>query len=147
MRKIITILTIMFFIKNLLAQVPNKMSYQAVVRNASNILVVNQPIGMKISILNGSINGNPVYIETQNPISNSNGLVSIEIGSGTIVSGSFAAIDWSNGNFYIKTETDPLGGSNYSISGTSQLLSVPFSFISKTSQDSKKIKTLIYTGL
>ena len=128
------------------SQAPNKMSYQAVIRNNSNSLVVNQSVGMRISILQGSVAGSASYVETQNPTTNTNGLVSIEIGGGTNVSGSFSSIDWGNGPYFIKTETDPNGGSNYSITGTSQLLSVPFALYSTKSEDSKKLKTLIYTG-
>jgi len=138
---LMTITTICAF-----SQAPNKMSYQAVIRNNSNALVVNQSVGMRISILQGSVAGSASYVETQNPTTNTNGLVSIEIGGGTNVSGSFSSIDWGNGPYFIKTETDPNGGSNYSITGTSQLLSVPFALYSTKSEDSKKLKTLIYTG-
>lgn len=116
------------------AQVPQKMSYQAVVRNTNSNLVINQSIGMRISILQGSINGTAIYIETQTPSTNSNGLVSVEIGGGVVVSGSFPLISWENGQFFVKTEIDPNGGTSYSIIGTTQLLSVPYSFHSKTSE-------------
>ncbi|MFN5628176.1 MAG: fibrobacter succinogenes major paralogous domain-containing protein [Bacteroidota bacterium] len=112
------------------AQAPNKMSYQAVIRDNSNALVTNQIVGMQISILQGSANGTAVYAETQTPTTNTNGLASIEIGAGTVLSGNFAAINWANGPYFIKTETDPAGGTNYTISGTSQLLSVPYSLYS-----------------
>jgi hypothetical protein len=112
------------------AQAPEKMSYQAVIRGANNALVTNQQVGMQISILQGST---AVYEETQTPTSNTNGLVSLEIGTGTVISGSFTAIDWSAGTYFIKTETDPTGGTNYTITGTSQLLSVPFALYAKTS--------------
>lgn len=115
------------------AQSPEKMSYQAVIRNSSNQLVTNHAVGMKISILQGSASGSPVYVETQTPIPNVNGLVTVEIGSGTLISGSFSSIDWSDGPYFIKTETDPAGGSNYAITGTSQLLSVPYALYAKTS--------------
>lgn len=114
------------------AQAPEKMSYQAVIRGANNALVTNQQVGMQISILQGST---AVYEETQTPTSNTNGLVSVEIGTGTVISGSFTAIDWSAGTYFIKTETDPTGGTNYTITGTSQLLSVPFALYAKTSSD------------
>ena len=114
------------------AQAPEKMSYQAVIRDASNALVTNQQVGMQISILQGST---AVYEETQTPTSNTNGLVSLEIGTGTVISGSFTAIDWSADTYFIKTETDPTGGTNYTITGTSQLLSVPFALYAKTSGD------------
>ena len=114
------------------AQAPEKMSYQAVIRGANNALVTNQQVGMQISILQGST---AVYEETQTPTSNTNGLVSLEIGTGTVISGSFTAIDWSADTYFIKTETDPTGGTNYTITGTSQLLSVPFALYAKTSGD------------
>ncbi len=131
--KIIVILfSITFVISNqLMAQAPEKMSYQAVVRNSSNSLVVSSLVGMKISILQGTASGTPVHVETQTPTTNSNGLVSIEIGAGTVVSGSFLTIDWSNGPYFVKTEIDPNGGTSYSILGTSQLLSVPYALYSK----------------
>ena len=115
------------------AQAPNKMSYQAVIRNVSNTLVMNQAVGMRISILEGSTNGIPVYVETQNPTTNANGLASLEIGGGTVVSGNFSAIDWSFGSYFIKTETDPSGATSYSITGTSQLLSVPYALYAANS--------------
>jgi hypothetical protein len=108
------------------AQVPQKMSYQAVIRNNSNVLVVNSPVGMQISILQTSVSGTVVYSETHAVVTNANGLVSLEIGNGTPVLGSFSAINWANGPYFVKTETDPLGGTNYTITGTSQLLSVPY---------------------
>jgi len=117
------------------AQTPDKMSYQAVVRNANNNVVANQAVGMQISIVQGSTNGSAIYAETQNPTTNTNGLISIEIGTGT-TSDDFSSIDWANGPFYIKTETDPTGGSNYTITGTSQLMSVPYALYAKTSGSS-----------
>ncbi|MBS1537106.1 MAG: tail fiber domain-containing protein [Bacteroidetes bacterium] len=109
------------------AQAPNKMSYQAVIRNASNALITNKTITIQISILQSSVTGNAVYVETHTPLTNANGLATLEIGGGTVMSGSFAAIDWSKGPYFIKTETDPAGETNYSITGVSQLLSVPYS--------------------
>jgi hypothetical protein len=135
MKKIITICAAILLTANMFAQSPNKMSYQAVIRNASNALVTNQAIGMRISILQNSPSGTAVYVETQTPTTNTNGLASIEIGGGTIVSGNFASINWANGPYFVKTETDPSGGNNYTITGTSQLLSVPYAFYSQTTGD------------
>jgi hypothetical protein len=134
MRKVIlfitTVLTFNFQLLtfNSFAQAPQKMSYQAVVRNSGDALVTSTIIGMQISILQGSSTGTPVYVETQTPTTNVNGLVSIEIGGGT----GFDAINWANGPYFIKTETDITGGTNYSISGTSQLLSIPYALHAKT---------------
>jgi hypothetical protein len=134
MKHIITILTAVLLTATLWAQSPEKMSYQAVVRDGSNVLVTSTAVGMRIQILQGSEFGAAVYVETQTPTSNANGLVSLEIGAGTVVSGDFTTIDWSNGPYFIKTETDPTGGTNYSIAGTSQLLSVPYALHAKTAE-------------
>ncbi len=114
------------------AQAPNKMSYQAVIRNNSNALVTNQSVGMRISILQGSESGTVVYAETQTSTTNANGLVSIEIGGGTVELGNFSTINWANGTYFVKTETDPIGGTSYSITVTNQLLSVPYALHAKT---------------
>ena len=106
--------------------VPQKMSYQAVVRNSSNVLVTNQPVGIKISILQYTATGTVVYAETQTPTTNANGLISIAIGTGAVITGAFSTIDWSAGPYFIKTEIDPSGGTTYSITSTSELLSVPY---------------------
>ena len=128
MRKLYTILAVVFLTASLFAQSPQKMSYQAVIRNINNQLVPNHAVGMRISILQGSVTGTPVYVETQTPTTNANGLVTIEIGGGS----GFDAINWANGIYFIKTETDPLGGTDFTITGTSQLLSVPYAlFASK----------------
>jgi len=136
MRKLILILIGTLFLGNcLFAQAPNKMSYQAIVRNSNNVVVSNHAVGMRISILQGTATGTAVYTETQTPITNANGLIAIEIGTGTVVSGSFANIDWANGPYFVKTETDPNGSTNYTLTGTSQLLSVPYALHSKTSDN------------
>ena len=115
------------------AQAPQKMSYQAVTRNASNALVANQNVGMRISILQGSSVGASIYTETQSTTTNANGLASIEIGGGTLVSGNFSTINWASGSYFIKTETDPLGGTNYTITSTNQLLSIPYALYAQKS--------------
>lgn len=130
MKTTLYVLNFLIFSFKLFGQAPQRMSYQAVIRNSSNALVISTQIGMKVSILQSGASGNPVYSETHITSTNSNGLVSIEVGGGTIVSGSFNSINWGAGPYFIKTETDPGGGTNYTITGTSQLLSVPFSLFS-----------------
>lgn len=117
------------------AQAPQKMSYQSVIRNNTGDLVANSPIGLRISILKDSPTGTVVYSETMTNTTNENGLLSIEIGGGTPITGTFAGIDWSTGTFFIKTETDPNGGANYDVVGTSQLLSVPYALYAEKSKN------------
>jgi len=111
-----------------LAQAPEKMSYQAVIRNSSNNLVTNTQIGMLINIRQGAPGGSIVYSETKTPTTNTNGLVSVEIGGGT----GFDTINWGSSTYFIETKVDPTGGSTYSINATSQLLSVPYALHAKT---------------
>lgn len=126
MKNIITIFAGLMLTAGVFAQSPQKMSYQAIIRNSSNNLVSNHMVGMRISILQDSASGIILYVETQTPTTDANGLISIEIGGGTVVNGNFSGIDWAKGPYFIKTETDPAGGVNYTITGTSQLLSVPY---------------------
>ena len=46
--------------------------------------------------------------------------------------GSFSGIDWSAGSYYLQTETDPLGGTDYAITGASQLISVPYALYARS---------------
>lgn len=117
-------------IASVFAQAPQKMSYQAVIRNNNKVLVTNKKVSMIISILQ---NKTPVYVEMHTAITNDNGLVSLVIGNGVVLTGTFAGIDWSNGSHYIKTETDPTGGSDYSVVGESELLSVPYALYAGSS--------------
>ncbi len=127
MKKLLLFLfTMMLSVAALFAQAPQKMSYQVVVRNTSNALVTNQNVSAKISILQGSVNGTPVYVETHTATTNVNGLLTLEVGDGTTVTGSLEAVNWAEGPFFLKSEIDPDGGINYSIEGTQQLLSVPY---------------------
>jgi hypothetical protein len=122
MKKLFTILSYALLATGVFAQTPQKMSYQAVIRDASNKLITTHSVGIRINILQDSINGPSVYTETQVPTTNANGLVSIEIGGET----GFDTINWSSSQYFIKTETDPTGGSSYTITSISQLLSVPY---------------------
>ncbi|OFY67348.1 MAG: hypothetical protein A3H98_05690 [Bacteroidetes bacterium RIFCSPLOWO2_02_FULL_36_8] len=128
MKKLFIALTATLIMKGLMAQVPQKMSYQAVIRDTDGNLITNQAIGVKISILDSSTTA--VYVETHNDSTNANGLISLVIGNGTPVTGVFSDINWSKSPIFIKTETDPTGGTIYSISGTSELLSVPYALYS-----------------
>jgi hypothetical protein len=136
MKKYLPILIALFFASGISAQAPGKMSYQSVVRDADQSLVSSKVVSVRLSLIQGTPSGQITFVETHSPETNMNGLATMEIGSGTLVNGNFASIDWSNGPFYIKTETDPDGGTNYSISGISQLLSVPFALYANNSGSS-----------
>jgi uncharacterized protein (TIGR02145 family) len=119
------------------AQAPQKMSYQSVLRNSSNVLLANTQVRIKISVLQGTASGTALYVETQLATTNGNGLLSIQIGTGPVTTGTFAGINWAGGPYFIKTETDPAGGSNYTITGTQEMLSVPYAmYAAKSVADS-----------
>ena len=113
-------------------QAPEGFKYQAVVRDAGNAILVNRAVGIQLTIQQGSAGGTAVYTETFAPTTNAYGLVNLEIGTGTTLD-DFTIIDWANGSYFIETAIDATGGSNYSIMGTSQLMSVPYALYAKTS--------------
>ena len=136
MKKLLTLLAAFSIVLTLQAESPEKISYQAIIRNTKGELVKNQSIGMKISIYfyNKTM---PVtsYAETHTPTTNENGLVSIEIGTGKVVTGVFADLDWAAKAYYLKTEIDPGGRTSYSITSDTQILSVPYALHAKTSSE------------
>ena len=124
------------------AQAPNKMSFQTVVRNNLGKLVVNKSIGVRLSILQTTSTGTAVYVETHTKTTNINGLLTLEVGTGTVTSGTFATIDWAQGPYFLKTEMDVIGGSNYTITGVTEFVSVPYAKMSENSKVSDATKTL-----
>ncbi|AKK72637.1 hypothetical protein OK18_08390 [Chryseobacterium gallinarum] len=146
MKKILLTFWILYGLCMAIAQVPEKMSYQAIIRNGSGQLLNNQSIAVKATILQGSPAGTEVYSERLTGNTNANGLITLEIGSGTVLSGTFATINWPSGNYYLKTETDPAGGNNYTITGTSQLLSVPYAMYAKSAGSSGGTFAIPYTN-
>ena len=82
------------------AQAPQKISYQAVIRNSNSALITNSQVGLQINIPQGSSNGEIIYTETQTPTTNANGLISIEFGGNT----GFSEINWANGSYFIETK-------------------------------------------
>uniref|UniRef100_UPI004048026B hypothetical protein n=1 Tax=Algoriphagus sp. TaxID=1872435 RepID=UPI004048026B len=126
MKTLLLTLILLLTITAAWAQVPQQISYQSVIRDGNNKVLAASTVGIKISLLQGSATGSAVYVETHRKTTNANGLVSLEIGTGTVLSGSFAGINWANGPYLIKTETDPAGGTNYGIPGIAPLNSVPY---------------------
>jgi uncharacterized protein (TIGR02145 family) len=130
MKKILFSLFFLLTFTAAMAQAPQRISYQSIIRDANKVVVASSPVGIKISLLQGTATGPAVYVETHRSTTNANGLVSLEIGEGMALLGTFAGIDWSNGPYLIQTETDPTGGTNYSIPGIAALNSVPYALFS-----------------
>ena len=119
------------------AQAPQKMSYQMVIRDASNQLIANTNVGVKISILQNASNGISVFEEAHTITTNSNGLASLVIGNGAPLLNAFSSINWASAEHFVKTEVDPLGGTNYTIVATNQLLSVPYALHANSANTTK----------
>ncbi len=129
MKKIILVILFAIAALNVFPQAPESFNYQAVIRDASGQEIVDQNVGIQISILQ---NSTPIYVEQFTPMTNGYGLITISIGTGAVQSGVFADIDWSAGPYFIKLEVDEAGGTTYVEMGTSQLLSVPYALHSAT---------------
>ncbi len=107
MKKILFSLFFLLTFTAVMAQAPQRISYQSIIRDANKVVVASSPVGIKISLLQGTATGPAVYVETHGITTNANGLVSLNIGEGTAIAGSFAGIDWANGPYLIQTATDP----------------------------------------
>jgi hypothetical protein len=115
------------------SQAPQAFKYQAVARDNSGNILASQAVSFRINILSGSTSGSSVYAETHTATTNAYGLVNLNIGAGTVISGTFSSISWGSNNYFIKVELDPTGGTAYTLMGTTQLLSVPYALYAETS--------------
>lgn len=132
-KRIITLFSPIILSINLIAQAPQAFQYQAIARDANGQAITNQQVSFRFSLLSGHVNGTPVYEETHQAQSNSIGLVNLVVGQGQVQSGSMATVNWATGLWFLKTELDPNGGNNYQLSGTTQLLSVPYALYAENS--------------
>ncbi len=125
-RFILLPLLLMFALPLLYGQAPQKMTAQMVLRDANGLLVSNQAVAVRVSIRRTTATGITVYKETHSATTNANGLYTIFVGSGTPEVGTFSAIDWGQGPYFIVSEVDPAGGTNYTLQTAQQLVSVPY---------------------
>ncbi len=128
MKRTLSVFSALMMISTLMGQTPLKVSYQAIIRDAGELLIVNQPVGIRISVMDGAV---AVYTETHSATTNENALVGLELGAGTPLTGTFAGIDWSDGPYSLKSEIDLTGGTTYTITRTDQILSLPYAFNAK----------------
>lgn len=131
MKKLVLI-SCLFFVSFIYAQAPQGINYQAVIRNPNGSTINNSTVGLRLNILQNNATGNSVYSEKHTPLTSNIGLVNVVIGQGTVISGAFSSIDWSQGPYFIEIGVDLTGGSNFSILGTQQLMSVPYALYAET---------------
>ncbi len=126
---------LLLVINQIFAQAPNTISFQGIARNNTGNLIVNQTVSLRFSIINTTAAGTTIYQETQSATTNELGLFSVNIGTGTVVSGSMATIDWKTNNKFLKVEIDPAGGTTYLNMGTQQFRSEAYALYAKKSND------------
>ena len=124
-----TLILLVVFASQSLAQVPNGFKYQAVLRDSTGSTISNQNVSLKLSVLSDTLPETIAYSETHSSSTNSLGLINLTIGEGSILSGTFSDIDWGNTQHFLKIEFDASGGSNYQLMGISPFLSVPYTFL------------------
>ena len=127
------------------AQAPQGFNYQATVRNSSGDLIVNTNVYFKFNVIQGSLTAVPIFTETHYVSTDDLGQVNLVIGQGTANLGSFSALDWSLGSYYLGIELDT--GSGYVAMGTTQLLSVPYALYAENSGNSTPITPNLETVL
>ena len=132
MKWIISFISLVLLICNTFAQTPEKVSYQAVIRNNNNELVTNSKVNLRIILRQGSPDGYIAYQENHQAMTNVNGLVSLQIGEGNKEFGEFSGIDWSQGPYFIETQIDVKNTHNFSVTGVSEMLSVPYALHAKS---------------
>ncbi len=142
------IIIMVFFPIFAVAQAPQKINFQSVLRNTTGEVVSNSSVSLRISILSGTVTGTIVYSETHAKTTDAGGLMSLQIGSGTVLSGVFANINWGGASHFIKLEADFSGGSNYVVLGTQELMSVPYAlYASKTDTSVLNLTSRLATKL
>lgn len=110
----------------LFAQAPEAFNYQAVMRDTAGEALVNSTIGLQFKLHQGTAGGAVVYSEAHSTTTDDLGLIALVVGDGTPGIGTFAAIDWSVGPYFLEVGVDLTGGNAYQGIGTSQLRSVPY---------------------
>lgn len=132
MKQLITLLLSVFIAGISLAQVPQQIKYQAVARDASGDPMANESINLQISILPGNAEATAIFTEQHALTTSAQGLLAVDIGTGTPVTGTFDAIDWSAGPYFLKVAL------NGTLMGTSQLVSVPYALHAKTATQAEE---------
>jgi len=145
MKNLLFTLACLLIVSTIWAQVPQSFKYQAVARDASGVVINNQAVGVQMSIVQNSIYGASIYVETFTATTNNFGLLNINVGTGAVVIGDFATIDWSADTYFIKIAMDLTGGTNYLTYSISQLMSVPYAIHAKTAESANENDPIFLT--
>jgi hypothetical protein len=133
MKKVISLAICFLFLSSAFAQSPQAIPYQAIIRNNDGSVMSNTALTLTFKIHDSSATGTIVYEETHSNSSNSQGLVSVNVGGGSPVSGTFSTINWSSGPKYLHVLMNT-GNGDVDL-GTQQLLSVPYALYAENSNN------------
>lgn len=143
MKRFFTVILVLLSIGTMvMAQSP--LTYQFVVRDNAGKLVSESQVSIVCSIIEDSANGIVAYSEKHTPTTNANGLATIKVGAGTVVSGDFTLLDWSAHTYYFKTEIDPLGGNNYTEVDTRLIWKAP---LANSAEEAFEAASVSYNNL
>ncbi len=123
--------TLLFLLLSLSAMAQNGgINFQGMARNAAGEALANQKISLRLSVLLNSESGTVEYSETKEVTTSGQGIFSVVVGDGNILTktGNFSDINWKNSLKFLKVELDPNGGTNFALMGTSRLQAVPFAY-------------------
>ena len=147
MRQFIMLVAIIVLSQWAGAQEENGIAYQTIIRDTSGNAISDSQVTIKLSILQSTLTGAEVYAETQQNTTTSTGSVSLVIGTGEVINGSFDGIDWGNDTFFLKAEVDTEGSGIFTELGTTQFLSVPYalnaSSVTLTSPNGQKYRITV----
>ena len=135
MKKLIIFLLVLSTISTY-AQSPLAFNFQGIARDMSGNPLPDKTIGLEFALIQGTPQGPIVYLESHELTTNSNALFSVAIGRGLVRFGEIAEIDWADGPYFMRTALDETGGQNFTVVGTSELLSVPFALHALNSGES-----------
>lgn len=124
--RILVAIAFAFFVVKAAAQTPQAIAYQAIARNSSGALLSSLPVTARFSIREFAVSGPVRYREIHNITTTTTGAFTVNIGQGTPIDGSFSAINWSSGIYFLQVELKWGVDTSYVDVGTQQLMSVPY---------------------
>ena len=136
--KTILILFIALFISMSSAS-QNGINYKALIKDDLGNVIANSSVDIKFKILEGDALTN-VYEETHSPTTDTNGIIIVNIGEGTIINGIFDNINWGEDHHFLNVKIDT--GSGFVDLGTTQFSAVPYALHAKKAANVKGLEPI-----
>jgi uncharacterized protein (TIGR02145 family) len=143
MKKLSTLLFASLFAVVSYAQtnIPQLVSFSAVVRDANNQPLVNTPVSIRLTFKEGGQNGPLVYCALHQNTTNQNGFISLQlnrnvlgVGCNGAPSTAFESIQWENGGFWMEVEYQTVPGNPFVNLGQLELASSFYAFAAGTAE-------------